>query len=153
MLTAKSGVKDTTVNVAALLTEPAVPISVLVTPPLVLTYDPATLDVTLTVTAHVELAATVPPLKATDPAAAAAVTTPPVQVVVPLGVAALTKLLGYVSVKLNPLNGKLFGLVIVRVKRLTSPELMEAKLKLLVIVGLDKTTKFTGPEPVPAIGV
>jgi len=153
LLTTRFGTKDTTVNVAELLAGPAVPISVLVTPPLVLTYDPATFDVTLTVTAHVELAATVPPLKLTDPAAAAAVTTPPIQVVVPLGVAALTKLLGYASVKLNPLNGKLFGLVIVRVKRLTSPELMEAKLKLLEIVGLDKTIKFTGPEPAPAVGV
>lgn len=94
MLTASVGANGATVKVAALLTAPAVPVSALLTPLLVLTYEPATVDVTLTVTTHVELAATVPPLKTTEPPLAAAVTAPPVQVVAPPGVTVLTKLLG-----------------------------------------------------------
>jgi hypothetical protein len=105
------------------------------------------------VTTQVEFAGIVPPLKPTDPEAATAVTTPPVQVVILLEGEALTKLLGYVSVKLSPVKGTLFAFVIVSVKRLTSPELIEAKLKLLAIVGLANTVKFTGPDPEPAVGV
>jgi hypothetical protein len=153
LLTASVGANGATVNVAALLTGPAVPVSVLLTPALVLTYDPATVDVTLTVTTHVELAATVPPLKLTEPPPATAVATPPMHVVAALGVAALTKSVGYISVKLIPLSGELLGLVIVSVSTLTSPLVIEARLKLFAIVGFGNTSKATGPAPVPAVGV
>jgi hypothetical protein len=58
-----------------------------------------------------------------------------------------------VSVKLNPLRGKLLGLVIVSVSTLTSPLLIAARLKLFAMVGFGRTTKATGPAPAPAVGV
>lgn len=57
------------------------------------------------------------------------------------------------SVKLNPLSGKLLGLVIVNVSTLTSPLVIAARLKLFAIVGFGRTIKATGPAPVPAVGV
>ena len=84
----------TTVSVAVLLAAPAAPACVLLTPPLVLAYAPAAPDVTFTVTWHVELAGTEPPLNATDPPLAAAVNVPPEQLVAPAGLAVLTRLDG-----------------------------------------------------------
>lgn len=70
--------------------------------------------VTLTLTEHVELAATVPPTRLMSMSPATGANVPP-QLLMIFGVAAITKLAGKVSVKAKPVRAIGLGLVIIKV--------------------------------------
>src|SRR5258706_14375084 len=85
---------DSTVSVAD--APAAVPALVVVTLPVLLRYEPATAEVTFTVTVHEPLAGTVAPESATLRPVFAAVTVPPAHVVAPPAAAVLTRVAGEV---------------------------------------------------------
>jgi hypothetical protein len=113
-----------------------VPPSVDVTFPVVLVFKPDVVTVTFTVTAHEELAAIVPLLRAIPvPPFVAPVTEPP-QVSLKLGVAATCKPAGKLSATATPLSAVALGLEIVNVKLVEPPtETLAAPKALAMLAG------------------
>jgi hypothetical protein len=131
-----------------------VPPLVEVTLPVVLTFAPAVVAVTLTVTVQVPLAAIVPPEKLTDvlPAAGAKVGAPQPEVEA-LGVAATCNPAGNVSVKATPVRElPVFELVMVKVSVLTPPTAIAFGENALAMLGGPMTVSVSVPVlPVPPL--
>jgi hypothetical protein len=127
-----------------------VPPLVEVTLPVVFTFEPLVVAVTLTLTVHVPLAVTVPPERLSDvsPAAGAKVGEPQPEVVV-FGVAATCKPAGKESVKATPVSAvPAFGFVIAKVSVLTPPTAIGFGENAFAILGGE-----TAVPPLPVLSV
>jgi hypothetical protein len=131
-----------------------VPPLVEVTLPVVLTFGPAVVAVTLTLTVQVPLAATEPPEKLSEvlPAAGAKVGEPQPEVEA-FGVAATSRPAGNASVKATPVSAvPAFEFVIVKVSVLTPPTAIGLGENALAILGAASTVKVSVPVfPVPPL--
>src|SRR5450631_4313111 len=130
-----------------------VPPSTELTVPVVLTFDPAVLPVTLTLKVQEPLTAIVPPARLTLPEPATAVIVPAPQVPArPFGVETTTPA-GSVSVTLTPVNAvEAFGLVMVKLSVLVPPTATLVGAKDLVIVGAAiPAATVTVAEAVPPV--
>jgi hypothetical protein len=141
----------TTIKVALLLVPPG-PLSVALTTPVVLTFVPALVPVTLTMMVQEPLGANVPPLRLTVVEEAAALSTPP-QVLLALVGKATTKPAGRLSLNCRPVNVKLlFELVMLNVSDVTPFNGMLATPKALVMEGPAATVKLAlAVLPVPPL--
>jgi hypothetical protein len=144
---------EVTVVKVAVPVLPAPPL-VEVTLPVVLTFEPGAVGVTLTTTVHVPLAAMVPPEKLSDvlPAAGANVEEPQ-PLVLALGDAATCNPAGKESVKATPVSAvPAFGFVIVKVSVLTPPTATGFGENALAILGGESTVSVSAPVlPVPPL--
>src|SRR6476659_549571 len=140
-----------TVMLAVLLGAPA-PVSVDEIGPVVLFCTPAATPFTLSVMVHEAFAASVPPLKLTEPDPAAAVAVPPQVLVSPLGVATWRPA-GSVSLNAIPVRAnEVFGLLMLKVSEVLAFSRMLAAPKALVIVGGVPTVRFAvAVLPVPPL--
>jgi hypothetical protein len=114
---------------------------------------PAVVPVTVTVTVQMLLAAIDAPLRLILEPFGAAVTVPPEQVVEALGTAAFCKPVGYVSVKLTPVNATVFeaGLVIVKIMVVVPLIAMVDAVKDLLIDGAAMTVTAFVPVLFPSL--
>jgi hypothetical protein len=121
-----------TVSDAVLLAAPE-PLSVALITLVVLFFTPVVVPVTLTEMVHDPLDATVPPLRLTEPAPAAAVTVP--QELFRLFGVDTTNPVGKVSVNATPVRPMVFGLLMVNVKLVLAFSGIEAAPNALLMVG------------------
>jgi hypothetical protein len=125
-----------------MLAEAVLPVPPLVelTALVVLFFWPAVVPVTLTVTLHDALAATLPPLRLIDPLPAVAVTVPP-QALETAGGVAITSPAGSESVNASPFSATVFpaGFVIVKLRLVVPFSGIVAAPKAFAIDGGDRT--------------
>jgi len=113
-------------------------------------FTPAIVPCTFTVTVQLALAASVPPVRLTEPEPATAVAVPPQVLFNPLGVAT-TKPAGRVSVNAMPVSARVvFGLLMVNVSEVVPFSGMLAAPKAFVMLGGVATVRFAvAVFPVP----
>ncbi len=142
-----------TARLAVLLTGPALGISVVVTPEVLLGFVPMVLLVTTTVTVQLPLAGMVRPAKvsAVCPLVKLLLLAP--TQVPPAFCAPLIDMLPSVSLKLAPVSGKPFVLANVKVIVLVPPDVIEVGENALAMVGSATTVRLTALLPAPAVGV
>ena len=144
MLAAPNDLVMVGADIAVKAAEAVVPVPPLValTVPVVLTWLPAVVGVTVTETVQKLLTGTVPPLRLMLVAFAFAVNVPP-QVLLVVGELVTCRPEGNESLTATPVSAAMLpdGLVMVRVKVDVPPTLMVVGKKLLVIVGAESTFK------------
>src|SRR5438874_9344833 len=116
--------------------EPALPVAIA---PVELTYEPAAVAVTFTVTVQLADAGIVAPESAALAPPLAAVTVPPAHVVAPLAEAVLTRPAGYASVNAAPVMAVVLGFVSVMVSTDVAFGAIAAGVKDFAAVGAART--------------